>query len=300
MGYSDDFIMSPKNDFAFKEIMVNEKVRKGFLSAVFDIPDTDVKTTIMLNTNLRKEHEDEKQGVLDVRLIMNDDTEIDIEIQLSYMKSWADRSTFYLCRMVSEQSDINKTYSNMKKCAAINILDFNYTETKRFHTTYHVREDKEHLLFTDKIEWHIIEMPKLPVNEDGTRLYDWVKFLSSKNREDFEMLAKRNAYIDEAYKQLDIISQDKLKRIEYMSREKALNDYTTFMNEHYDQGHKDGKVEGRAEGIEIGEKKGRAEGIALGREEGRLEEREKIKEMLKANGISEEQISKMFDDRTRL
>ncbi len=227
------------------------------------------------------------------------DTEIDIEIQLSYMRSWADRSTFYLCRMVSEQSDINRTYSNMKKCAAINILDFNYIQTERFHTTYHVSEDKEHFLFTDKIEWHIIELPKLPVNEDGTRLYDWAKFLSSKNREDFEMLAKRDVYLGEAYKQLDIISQDKLKRIEYTSRQKALNDYTTYMAENYDQGHKDGK----AEGIVIGEKKGRAEGRAEGKaeglEEGKEKERSSTIARMKALGFTEEQIRAVYGSEAR-
>ncbi len=62
MEYRDDFIMLPKIDFAFKELMANEKIRKGFLSAVFDIPDTDIKSTVMLNTNLCREHEDEKQG----------------------------------------------------------------------------------------------------------------------------------------------------------------------------------------------------------------------------------------------
>ena len=40
----------------------------------------------LLNTNLRKMHEDEKQGILDVRVLMNDNTEIDIEIQLSELK----------------------------------------------------------------------------------------------------------------------------------------------------------------------------------------------------------------------
>ena len=90
---NDNFIMSPKVDFAFKEIMRDETVRKGFLSAVLGIKDTKIKSTVMLNTNLPKIHDDEKQGILDVRLTMNDNTEIDIEIQLAYMKSWADRST---------------------------------------------------------------------------------------------------------------------------------------------------------------------------------------------------------------
>ena len=68
----------------------------------------------------------EKQGILDVRLTMNNNTEIDIEIQLAYMKAWADRSTFYVSKMLVEQVGINKKYSNIKKCIGINILDFDY------------------------------------------------------------------------------------------------------------------------------------------------------------------------------
>ena len=49
---NDDFIMSPKVDFAFKEIMFNEKVRKGFLSAVLEIPVSKIKKTVLKNTNL--------------------------------------------------------------------------------------------------------------------------------------------------------------------------------------------------------------------------------------------------------
>ena len=40
MSNTDNFIMSPKVDFAFKELMRDETVRKGFLSAVLGIKDT--------------------------------------------------------------------------------------------------------------------------------------------------------------------------------------------------------------------------------------------------------------------
>ena len=33
----DNFLMKPKVDFAFKEIMTNEKARTGFLSAMLKI-----------------------------------------------------------------------------------------------------------------------------------------------------------------------------------------------------------------------------------------------------------------------
>ncbi len=90
------FLMKPRIDFAFKEIMANENARTGFLSAVLKIKPENIKETKILNTYLRKEHEEDKQGILDVRILMNNDTEIDTEIQLSELKVWADRSLFYI------------------------------------------------------------------------------------------------------------------------------------------------------------------------------------------------------------
>ena len=66
--------------FAFKEIMMNTDARIGFLSAVLKLNPKDIKETQILNTNLRKLHEDDKQGILDVRILMNNKVEIDIEI----------------------------------------------------------------------------------------------------------------------------------------------------------------------------------------------------------------------------
>ena len=275
---NDDFIMFPKVDFAFKEIMRNETVRKGFLSAVLRIKDTDIKSVVMLNTNLPKVHSDEKQGILDVRLTMNDNTEIDIEMQVCSMKTWAERSVFYVSKMISEQTHINKMYSNMKKCINISILNFSFTDkTKRFNTTYHICEDTEHFKYTDIAEWHVVELPKLPEVSDGTDIYDWAKFIKSEKREDFEMLAKKNNYLKEAYNQLDIISQDEQKRLEYTARQKALYDYNELVHENYKKKKKKGIAEGKAEGIT----------------EGVLKEKIRLaKELLKMKSMSLENIAK--------
>lgn len=245
--YSSDFIMLPKVDLVFKELMTNSKVRKGFLSAVLNIKDTDIKETNLENTNLRVMHEDEKFGILDVRILMNDNTEINIEIQISYYKTWSDRTTFYLARMLTEQTGINKTYSNIKKCIGINLLDFNFTKDERFYKSYHIREDKTNELFTDIMEWHIIEMRKLPKEEDGTALYNWTKFIKSENKEEMKMLAEKDNSINEAYKHLEIISQDKQKQIEYTSRMKSIMDYNTIMEERYETGRENGRQEGKQE-----------------------------------------------------
>ena len=288
---SEDFIMSPKVDFAFKELMRDEMVRKGFLSAVLNIKDTDIRSTVLMNTNLPRVHEDDKQSILDVRLTMNDTTEIDIEIQLAYMSSWADRSTFYLSKMLVEQVGVNKSYSNLKKCVGISILDFNYIKkTQRFHTVYHITEDTEHIRYTDILEMHIVELPKLPAADDLTDLYDWVKFIKAKNRSEFQMPAKENVYIKRAYDVLEEISADEQKRIEYNTRQKWLYDYNTMMEENLQRGI----AIGEERGIAIGEERGKQQGIAIGEERG--EERginntkKEMAERMKNLGYTEEQI----------
>jgi len=228
----DDFLMKPKIDFAFKEIMMNERVRVGFLSAVLKLEPKNIKETTILNTYLRKIHEDDKQGILDVRILMNDTTEIDIEIQLAELKVWVDRSLFYLSKMYTEQIEQGQKYTVFKKCVGISILDFIlFPEWDDFYSCFHIREDTHSFIYTDKMEFHVIELPKLPeqLKEDSSDIELWAKFINSERREDFDMLASKNTYIESAYKQLQIISQDKQKRLEYEAREKAVRDYNQLI-----------------------------------------------------------------------
>ena len=60
--------MKPKVDFAFKELMQDSDVRNGFLSAVLDIDPQDIRQTTILNAELRRRHQEDKLGILDVRL----------------------------------------------------------------------------------------------------------------------------------------------------------------------------------------------------------------------------------------
>ncbi len=239
-----DFLMKPKIDFAFKEIMMDEKARIGFLSAVLKIKPEEIKETQILNTNLRKEHEDDKQGILDVRLLMNNDAEIDIEIQLSELKVWADRSLFYLAKMFTDQIKPGESYRVFKKCVSISILNFTlFPREADFYSCFHIREDTRNFLYTDKMEFHVIELPKLPekLQESSSDLELWAKFIDAERKEVFDMLADKNPYIESAYQKLQIISQDKEKRLEYEAREKAIRDYNEGLLEAEERGQEKGR-----------------------------------------------------------
>ena len=258
-----EFLMKPKIDFAFKEIMMNETARIGFLSAVLKLNPTEIKKTQILNTYLRKEHEDDKQGILDVRVSLNNNMEIDIEIQLSELRVWADRSLFYLSKMYAEQIKPGQTYDVFKKCVGISILNFDlFPKETEFYSCFHIQEDTRHFLYTDKMEFHVIELPKLPqeLKDDSSDILLWAKFINAERKEEFDMIATKNTYIKSAYKTLQVIRQDEEKRMAYEAREKALRDYN--------QGMLEAELRGREIGRKEGQEIGRKEGQEIGRKEG--------------------------------
>ncbi len=247
----DEFLMKPKIDFAFKEIMENNEARKGFLAAVLKVNPKDIKETQILNPYLRKMHEDDKLGILDVRVLLNNDTEIDTEIQLAEFAAWANRTLFYLSKMFADQIEKGQDYSLLKKCVSISILDFVLfkAEETEFYSCFHIREDSRNFLYTDKMEFHVIELPKLPekLKEDDSLLL-WAKFINAERKEEFDMLAEKSPYINSAYQHLQVISRDKEKRLEYEAREKAVRDHNQMMKEARERGMQEGRREGICEG----------------------------------------------------
>ncbi len=239
-----NFLMKPKIDFAFKEIMNDEKARTGFLAAVLKLDPVDIKSTRILNPYLRQTHADDKLGILDVRILMNDDTEIDTEIQLSELLVWSDRSLFYASKMYTDQIKPGQKYNVFKKCVSISILDFVlFEEQTNFYSCFHILEDTKHFKYTDKMEFHVIELPKLPpkLSDDSSSVELWAKFINAEETEEFYMIAEKDPYIKSAYNQLQLISQDDQKRLEYEAREKAIHDYNQGIYEAEQRGRLQGE-----------------------------------------------------------
>ena len=254
--YADeDFIMKPKVDFCFKELMEEAEVRKGFSAAVLHIPPEDIAETLLLPTNLRKKYEEDKLGILDVRVLLNNSTQIDIEIQVSPFLLWPERSLFYLAKMFTDQIEKGEGYEKLEKCVHVGILDFIlFGEDKEYYSCFHIREDVRNCLYTDKLEVHILELPKLKKHDyPETELLNWAKFMNAERQEEFEEMAEKDQYIEKAYEVLKNISADQEKRLEYEAREKALRDHDYLMKSNWEAGLEAGKKIGINKGIEQGE-----------------------------------------------
>ena len=82
MQAQDDFIMLPKVDFCFKELMQSDKVRKGVIAVVLNMDPEEVESTELMPTILQPDYPDDKYGVLDVRVKMRSGVQLNFEMQL--------------------------------------------------------------------------------------------------------------------------------------------------------------------------------------------------------------------------
>lgn len=257
MGSEEIFIMKPKVDFCFKELMEDAEIRRGFISALLRVEPGKIAWTELLPTHLRKEHPEDKLGILDIRVFVQEQTgdedgsvsgqrQIDLEIQIAPFLSWPERSVFYLTKMYAGQIKEGQDYDILQKCIHVGILDFVlFEEDEKFYSCFHLWEDKRRLRYTDKLEVHILELPKLAGREyPKTELLNWARFFNAEKKEEFEMAAEANEYVERAYERLVELSADEMKRLEYEAREKAVRDHNYLMKYNLNLGIKQGKEEG--------------------------------------------------------
>ena len=116
---------------------------------------------------------------------------------------------------------------------------------ENFYSCFHIREYSRHTIYTDKMEFHVLELPKLPEEllDGSSDILLWAKFINAEKKEEFDMLAEKNPYIESAYQHLQLISQDKQKRLEYEAREKAVRDYNQSILEAREEGREQGRME---------------------------------------------------------
>lgn len=242
-------IVPLKYDFCIKEIMDNEIVRKHFISDVLNIPLEDIKDVRMVNTFLWKRFRKQKQGILDIQLELNDNTKINIEMQVEQKAHWKTRTVFYLAKMFTADLRRGEAYKKAKKCIAITVLDFNVIQNEEYHNVYLLRNAQSDI-YTDMLELHTIELKKAPNREQPVPLDEWHSLFNAETEEELDMIQSKtkNSGIIEAIKELKEVSLTDRLRMEHEQRLKAKRDREAEDEFVY--------LQGKDEGIKIAEQKG--------------------------------------------
>lgn len=216
-------IILPIYDFCIKELFANETVLKSFISDALEIPVEEIHSTRLLNPILRKRRKRQKLGVLDILVELNDDTKINIELQMKVSADWDKRQMFYISRLYTQDLQAGEDYGKLRRCVGISILDFNLTDREEYHSIYRLR-DKDGNEFTDSIEIHTLELRKPLKGTDP--LDEWIRFFNARSEEELDMiLAKtQNAGIAEAIRELKSMSLGSRLRAHREERLKEIRD----------------------------------------------------------------------------
>ena len=239
----DNFLMSPKVDYCFKELLAYSEIRKGFIAAILNKDPEEIAETTLMPTILSKDTEDGKYGILDVRVRMKNGSQMDLEMQVAPFEFWNNRVIFYFSNMYAEQVKEGDKYKNLKPCIQVSILNFNlFHEDRTCFREIAFCDLTTKQKYTDLLEIYVLELKKLPQEQkEEPLIIKWMRFLAAESREDFEKMAGEDNYINEAYEVLQKLSADERKRLEYEARQKAIRDYDSQMSS------------SREEGIRIGE-----------------------------------------------
>jgi len=221
-------VLPPTDDWIFKLLFGDERNKSmlvDLLKSFIELPAEEYELTF-LNTHLKPEAEDDKLGILDVKVRTKTGKVIDIEIQVNPMKNIGKRLSFYKSKLIVEQVGKGDLYLAIQRviCVCITTHDL-FPHVKEYLNRFCFHNKENGLCFEDiPEEIYTLELSKVPVISDGSAGWEWLQFLKSKRKEEFEMAAERNPEIRRAVDTLYELSADEEVRAEYEMRQKAWRD----------------------------------------------------------------------------
>lgn len=271
------------NDYIFKKIFAkkgNESILKDFLIAILEIPIE--KVEVQTEVSLEKQLEENKLGRLDIIAVLNDNTIVNIEMQVSNQYNFIERSLYYWSGNYYNDLKAGRDYRKVKKTITINILNYELFSEGPFHEIGRLKRDFQNTILTDKIEMHFIQIPKFlkEKRENRTKLEQWMQFISQIDKREVELAMKENEEIKKANEEYEYLTGEEAERRLAFLRDKAIRDENNMI-----AGARD---EGIQEGVEQGEKKKQIEITKKLLKKGMT-----IEEIVEITELSKEEIEKL-------
>ncbi|MBQ8802626.1 MAG: Rpn family recombination-promoting nuclease/putative transposase, partial [Tyzzerella sp.] len=204
------------NDYMFRYILQkNKKVLKGLICALLHLRPEQIKKVEIRNPiNLNEDIKD-KEFVLDIEVLLNDDTQINLEMQVENKHNWTDRSLSYLCRSF-DQLYRGQKYDEALPVIHIGFLDYTlFPDAPEFYATNMLMNVRNHRIYNDKFKLSVVDLSKIELATEEDRAFQidyWARLFKAKTWEEIKMLAEKNEYLQEAAQSVYVANADELVR----------------------------------------------------------------------------------------
>ena len=269
------------NDYMFRAVFqTSEEALKGLLSALLYIPEEEILSCVICNPIILGDAIDEKTCILDIRVLLNGNKQINLEMQMGSVENWPDRSVFYLCRMFTDMKK-GLVYTQTKPSIHIGIMMKSpVPEDAAFYNEYALKNRRTGYEFTGKIALHVLDLScleQVPKEERNSLLYYWACVFKAKTWKEVLAMAEQSESIKKAVVTLRELSEDEKIRLQCEARERYQMDWQSSMRTSREKGREEGREEGRESG----------------RKEGELQKAHDVAEALLEEGMEIEKIAKI-------
>ena len=211
------------NDYLFRATLqespatLREVVRSVLGLSLEQICSVEILNPIILGQNITA-----KDFILDVRVLLNNNTQVNLEMQVLNHGNWPERSLQYLCRSF-DQLNKGEDYLHVKPVIQVCFLNFTLFEDNReFFSTHMFTNIKNHRIYSDKLKLLVVDLTciELATEEDKNRHTDCLaKLFKATTWEEIKMLASNNSMIENAAETIYRLSADEAIREQCEARE---------------------------------------------------------------------------------
>ena len=282
-----------KNDYAFKRLLgveENKEILQDFLECVLDLEHDEIEGLELLDKELKKDHPNDKTGILDIRVRLKNGMFIDVEMQAVWEDFFIDRSFAYLNKMYTSELKAGEPFSKANKCVAINIIGKGFNLNDELCSKGAFVDTTTGKVITDKITMYFLNLEKardLPISKGTTkeeRLINWAKFIDAETKEEREMLALSSPILELLNEKVIEITRTPEEQSLFDSRMKMRSDILTGFDVYFNKGIEKGRKEGREEG----KREGLLETVKAMKEAGLS-----IEQIQKISGLTKKEIEKI-------
>lgn len=189
-----------KSNLVLRKILNKEEnvdILKDFIEAILHIKIEKIHLNPYLKNKEKYLPKEENFGVADVRIVTKEKETLNVGIQFIDGFYVQNKLLLYYAQIHTNQLEQHEN-EKIAKTITINILDFEYFNSKEAHKTIKINEKKNKDGVGETIELHVIELPKWSVNltEPITKENAWIVYLAGIERkiifENFEKIKKLN------------------------------------------------------------------------------------------------------------
>lgn len=150
------------NDYMFRAVLqASQKALRGLICSLLHLPEGEVLSVRITNPIILGRAAGTKEFRLDISILLNDHTFLNLEMQVANRLNWPDRSLSYLCRSFDRLSR-GQDYQAVQPAIHIGFLDYTlFEECPEFYATYKLQNVKNHKIYSDNFVLGVVDLSRI-------------------------------------------------------------------------------------------------------------------------------------------